>query len=131
MSNDMTSLGAKQGYEASLRSLIDGPRPRQDIDPSIARRLEREGYCVVVRRSSPHPGHLGRNIDHLALTETGYDVAASITEAGPPPPGLLQRDRHFPDFAGIGSRKPPSAGGSGTSGFITGVLIGTFISAGS
>lgn len=58
-----------------LGMLIDGPVPRQEINPGVANRLERgDGvtpYVQEVDHPSPYKAHKGRHIAHLIATDAG------------------------------------------------------------
>lgn len=59
---------------AELRDIADQPVPRQEVNPGVANRLEREALVEVVQLPSPFPSHRGRYIAHLRITEAGLAV---------------------------------------------------------
>ena len=65
----MTAMGA----------IAESPVPRQQINPGIAIRLERDRLVETVRLPSPYKTHHGINIDHLKLTAAGI---AALVGAG-------------------------------------------------
>lgn len=60
------------GLEA-LRRLVKEALPRQEFNPGIANRLEREALVESVELLSPYSTHKGRSIEHLWATAA--DVA--------------------------------------------------------
>lgn len=60
--------------EASRRALGTismAPIPRQEVNPGVADRLEREGLVIVVDLPSPYKGRKGK-VPHLKITEAGF-----------------------------------------------------------
>lgn len=61
-----------------LRTLARTPRPRQEINPGVVSRFEREALVEIVGLPSPYRTHHGRPIDHLRLTDAGRDTLAKL-----------------------------------------------------
>src|SRR5271157_5793952 len=55
---------------AALRSIVDGPIPRQAFNSGVARRLEREQLVEQVQLPSPYQTRKG-DVTHLRLTKAG------------------------------------------------------------
>ncbi len=55
---------------AALRSIVDGPIPRQAFNSGVARRLEREQLVEHVQLPSPYSTRKG-DVTHLKITEAG------------------------------------------------------------
>jgi hypothetical protein len=55
-----------------LYVLAQGPIPRQEINPGVSDRLERESLVEVVDLPSPYKTHKGANIRHTRLTAAGH-----------------------------------------------------------
>lgn len=64
----------KPGSLAALGELAAGPMPRQELNPGVANRLEREALVETVSLPSPYAKHKGASIDHLAITAKGREV---------------------------------------------------------
>ncbi len=60
---------------AALRSLLAGPKPRQEINPGVADRLRRGGLVDSVQQPSPYKTRKG-TVEHLHLTAPGALEAA-------------------------------------------------------
>lgn len=58
------------GLEALCR-LASAPLPRQELNPGVANRLEREALVESVDLPSPYASHKGRNIAHLRASAAG------------------------------------------------------------
>ncbi len=61
-----------------LRSLLRGPRPRQEINAGVVDRLCRGEWVEIVRRPSPYKTVLG-DVQHLQINDAGR---AFLDEAG-------------------------------------------------
>jgi hypothetical protein len=65
-----------------LRSLMDGkPMPRQEMNPGVAFRFEREALTETLELPSPYSSHKkGRLITHVRITQAGRDKIAQVDE---------------------------------------------------
>lgn len=55
----------------ALRSLAHGPIPRQEVNPGVANRLEREDLVDEVDLPSPYKTHKGKKIRFLQINDAG------------------------------------------------------------
>ena len=55
----------------ALRRLAKEPLPRQELNPGVANRLEREALVESVDLPSPYATHKGRIIEHLRVSAAG------------------------------------------------------------
>lgn len=61
---------------AALKGLrASGPRPAQEINPGVCRRLYDDGLVVFEMRPSPYPTGQGRPISFMRLTAEGLREA--------------------------------------------------------
>lgn len=62
----------------ALRTLRERPFPRQQFNPGVANRLEREDLAIEVSLPSPYATHKGKRIAHLQITEAGGRRLAEV-----------------------------------------------------
>jgi hypothetical protein len=62
----------------TLRRLAKEALPRQEINPGVANRLERESLVESVDLPSPYVSHKGRLIEHVRATAAGLAMLAQI-----------------------------------------------------
>lgn len=55
----------------TLRNLMSGPIPTNQINPGVGNRLMRETLVQIVELHSPYVSHKGKNIPHYEITEKG------------------------------------------------------------
>lgn len=65
-----------------LRSLVeDGPMPRQEINPGVANRFDREKLTEEVQLPSPYQSHKkGTLVTYLRITQAGRDRIAQVEQ---------------------------------------------------
>jgi hypothetical protein len=54
-----------------LDGLVVGPRPRQELNPGVAERLEKSGYIETYSDISPYKTHKGTRISFVRITDKG------------------------------------------------------------
>lgn len=59
-----------------LRWIAGAPQPRQEVNPGVADRFEREDLVSEVLLPSPYKTHHGKPIRHLAITPAGRAALA-------------------------------------------------------
>lgn len=59
-----------------LRWIAEEPRPRQEVNPGVANRFDREGLTEDVDLPSPYKTHRGSPIAHLRITPSGRAALA-------------------------------------------------------
>jgi hypothetical protein len=62
-----------------LRSLLSGPKPRQEINAGVVDRFQREDLTETVRLPSPYKIHKGSLIDFERITDAGRAAVANAT----------------------------------------------------
>lgn len=62
----------------ALRRLAQGPLPRQELNPGVANRLERQALVEAVDLPSPYATHGGKKIQHLRASPAGIEVLAEL-----------------------------------------------------
>lgn len=65
---------------STLRELLSGERPRQEINPGVCNRLLREALVEEVSLVSPYRTHKGRQIPFFRITAAGRAVLAEAAE---------------------------------------------------
>jgi hypothetical protein len=55
----------------ALRKLASSPMPRQELNPGVANRLERDALVETIMLPSPYKTHKGRDLEHYRLTDAG------------------------------------------------------------
>lgn len=61
---------------AALRGLRkSGPRPAQEVNPGVSRRLFDDGLITFEMRESPYPTSLGKPLSFMVLTAAGLNEA--------------------------------------------------------
>ncbi len=61
----------------ALRRVAHEPLPRQELNPGVANRLERDALVESVHMASPYATHKGRKIEHLRASAAGIERLAS------------------------------------------------------
>jgi hypothetical protein len=62
--------------KSTLDSIARSPRPSQEVNPGVVRRLTDESLVEVVRLPSPYKKHKGEKIAHLQITDAGRQELA-------------------------------------------------------
>ncbi len=68
--------------KSALSQLWHGPMPRQQINPGVVNRLEREELVRNVMLDSPYVTSAGKKIQHLEITEAGRQIVRAMREIG-------------------------------------------------
>ncbi len=69
--NGIKTHPLKPGTIKAMRTLLDGPQPRNSFNPGTADRMERGDYVESVQLPSPYAVHKGAPISFLKLTDAG------------------------------------------------------------
>jgi hypothetical protein len=64
---------------SALERLMNGPEPRQTINPGVVNRLEREALVETVMLPSPYQSHKGALTSFLKITDAGRAARAAAS----------------------------------------------------